>query len=130
MKIGIPAEMTAGETRIAMIPPRAEQFVERGHEVIVSADGGKSAGWTDEDYRTAGCEVIDTREQVFERSDVLLQVRGLGASDEDGPDQYREGHLVIGLLGPYDLDEELEELAERSITTFALELIPRISRAI
>ena len=129
MKIGVPSEVMSGETRTALVPAQAGQLVERGHEIFVTAGGGEAAGWVDADYRDQGCAVVDTREDVFDRADILLQVRGLGASETDGPEQYGEGQVVIGLLGPYDLDSELETLAERSVTAFSLELIPRISRA-
>ena len=129
MKIGVPREVVAGETRTALIPPRAERLIDDGHDVLVNEGGGDGAGWSSERYHEIGCDVVPDRDEVFERADIVLQVRGLGASTEDGPDRYEEGQVVVGMLGPYDLDEELEELAARDVTAFALELIPRISRA-
>ncbi|HKJ59031.1 MAG TPA: NAD(P) transhydrogenase subunit alpha, partial [Halobacteriales archaeon] len=68
--------------------------------------------------------------EVFERADVVVQVRALGADDVSDVDPYREGQVVVGMLGPYSVGEgALEALADRRVSAFALELIPRISRA-
>jgi NAD(P) transhydrogenase subunit alpha len=67
---------------------------------------------------------------VFERADIVLQIQTLGSADSNGVDPYRKGQTVVGLLGPYDAtDEQLETLADRNVSAFALELMPRISRA-
>lgn len=129
MIIGVPSETSKNEARAALTPPVAKDLVEEGFDVLLSASIGEDAGWSDTEYRAVGCEVIDDRAAVFERADVIFQVRGLGATPEAEIDPYDEGQLVIGLLGPYELAGELETLAERNITAFALELIPRISRA-
>ncbi len=128
MILGVPNESVADETRAALIPPVADALVDDGHEVLISSGVGTGAGWSDESYRAVGCDVVDD-EDVFERSDVVFHVRGLGATPDDDLPPYREGQVVIGLLGPYELDAELDELASRGVDVFALELIPRISRA-
>ncbi|MFB6080207.1 MAG: Re/Si-specific NAD(P)(+) transhydrogenase subunit alpha [Haloferacaceae archaeon] len=130
MIIGVPSETAGDERRVALIPPVAGEFVDEGHEVRVASGAGEGSGWTDEDYREVGCEVVEDREEVFDGADVILQVRGLGANQENPVDPYREGQVVIGLLGPYDVDDaDLETLADRGVSAFSLELIPRISRA-
>ncbi|MDR9382216.1 MAG: Re/Si-specific NAD(P)(+) transhydrogenase subunit alpha [Natronomonas sp.] len=128
MIIGVPWETAGDETRVALVPSVAEDLIEDGHEVCVAAGAGEGADWSDADYREVGCEIVDDRETVFERADIVVQVRALGATPGD-VDPYTEGQVVVGLLGPYELDEELELLADRGVTTLALELIPRISRA-
>ncbi len=129
MIVGIPTETAADETRVALTPPVAEDLIERGIDVTVVAGAGEGSDWTDQAYRDVGCEVVETRQTVFERADVILTVRGLGATSGNEIEPYQEDQVVVGLLGPYDLDDELEVLADRGVTTFALELIPRISRA-
>jgi NAD(P) transhydrogenase subunit alpha len=129
MLIGVPGETVPGETRVPLVPPAAGDLIEGGHGVCVAAGAGTGADWTDDDYREVGCEVVDDRDAVFERADVVLPVSALGASDGE-TDPYREGQVVIGMLGPYDVATgTLSELADRSVSAFALELIPRISRA-
>ena len=130
MRVGVPRERAPGEARVALIPPVAGRLVEKGVEVGVEAGAGEGSDWSDDAYRDVGCDVVDDRETVFETSDVLACVRGLGADDVEGVDPYREGQVVVGMLGPYSItDEELETLADREVSAFALELIPRISRA-
>ncbi|MCX2817839.1 Re/Si-specific NAD(P)(+) transhydrogenase subunit alpha [Haladaptatus sp. F3-133] len=129
MIIGVPGETAEGETRVALTPPVAGELVEDGHDVCVAEGAGEGADWKDDEYREAGCEVLEGRLDVFDRSDVVLHVRGLGADEEASTDRYSEGQVVVGLLGPYGLDGELKELADRNVSAFALELIPRISRA-
>ena len=129
MILGVPTETAADETRVALVPPVAEKLVEDGFDVRVAAGAGAGADWSDEAYREAGCEVLEDRRAVFEAADVVLQVRALGATPGDDVDPYREGQIVVGLLGPYDLDEELAVLADRGVSAFALELMPRIGRA-
>ncbi len=129
MILGVPTETDEGEKRVAVIPPVAETLVNEGHEVLVASGAGEGADWFDEDYEDAGCEVLDDREEVFERAEVVLRVTGLAAADDDPPETYSDGQIVVGLLGPYSIEDDTEALAERNISAFALELMPRISRA-
>lgn len=130
MIIGIPKETDRDETRVALVPPVAERLVDQGIDVCIESGAGESSDWADEAYQSVGCDVIADRSVVVDRSDVVLQVRGLGATAEPDPELYREDQLVIGLLGPYDIeDDALTVLAEQNVSAFALELIPRISRA-
>ncbi len=129
MIVGVPSETADGEKRVALTPPVAEDLVEDGHEVCVAAGAGEGATFADADYEAVGCEVLDDREAVFERAEVLFQVRGLGATETE-TDPYREGQVVVGLLGPYEVaDDTLADLADRGVSAFSLELMPRISRA-
>ncbi len=130
MIVGVPAETDPDETRAALNPPVASRLVDRGIEVCVQSGTGGGSDWPDEAYEDAGCDVVAARSAVFERADVVLQVRGLGATDDADPTAYREGQVAIGLLGPYAVEnDDLETIAERRVSAFALELIPRISRA-
>jgi NAD(P) transhydrogenase subunit alpha len=129
MIVGVPGETAVDEARVALVPEVAGDLVDDGHEVHVAAGVGASADYTDEEYEAAGCTVSD-RETVFDEAEIILQVRALGATDDPDLDVYRDGQIVIGLLGPYDIsDETLDALAERNVSAFSLELIPRISRA-
>ncbi|AQL44168.1 NAD(P) transhydrogenase subunit alpha [Halorientalis sp. IM1011] len=129
MIVGVPTETADGERRVALTPSVAEDFVEDGHEVCVAAGAGAGANFADDAYEAVGCEIIDDRRAVFDRADVLFQVRGLGATETE-TDPYREDQIVVGLLGPYEVaDETVDELASRGVSAFALELMPRISRA-
>jgi len=128
--LGVPSETASGERRVALVPPVAGDLVDEGHEVYVESGAGETAGYGDEAYETAGCEVVADRDEVLTAADVVFHVRALGATPDADPDQYREGSVVVGLLGPYEVaDETLETLAGQGVSAFALELMPRISRA-
>jgi len=130
MKVGVPGETVAGETRVALVPPVARKLVDRGIEVLVAEGAGAGSNWSDDEYAAVGCEVLDDRTAVFERAEVILQVRGLGSRPDGELDPYREGQTVIGMLGPYAIDDAtLEALAERHMTLFSIELLPRTGRA-
>ena len=129
MIVGVPIETAGGERRVALTPSVAADLVEDGHEVLVAAGAGAGANVSDDAYEAVGCDVVADRDVVFETAEVVFQVRGLGATDAE-PDPYGEGQVVVGLLGPYDVaDETLRELAARDVSAFALELMPRLSRA-
>ncbi|WP_081927462.1 Re/Si-specific NAD(P)(+) transhydrogenase subunit alpha [Halobellus rufus] len=130
MSVGVPGERSTEETRVALVPSVARDLLGQDHEVIVSSGAGDRTDWSDAQYAAVGCDVVEDRDAVFERSDVILHVRALGAASTDAIEPYREGQTVIGLLGPYEIDEAtFEVLADRRISAFALELLPRIGRA-
>lgn len=129
LTIGVPGETAPDETRVALIPPVARKLTDRGHDVLITTGVGAESNWADVQYSAVGCEVLDDREAVFERADVIFQIRALGALPGTPRDPYRSGQTIIGLLGPYAIDEEtVEFLAERRVSAFALELLPRIGR--
>lgn len=129
MIIGVPTETDPEETRVAIVPPVAADFADKGFDICVASGAGEASNWSDTDYRDAGCEVVDERETVFKQADIITRVTGLRATVNNDIDFYHEDQIVVGLLGPYDLNEELNLLADRDVTAFALELMPRISRA-
>jgi NAD(P) transhydrogenase subunit alpha len=128
--VGVPTETAPDENRVALIPPVAAELVEDGHEVCVASGAGERANWSDAAYEEAGCAVLADREAVFDEAEIVFRVEALGAAPDAEMDPYREGQIVVGMLGPYDVsDERLAELAARNVSAFALELIPRVSRA-
>ncbi len=129
MIVGVPTERADGERRVALTPSVAADLIEDGHEVLVASGAGERANVGDGEYEAAGCEVVADRDAVFETAEVVFQVQGVGATEAE-TDPYSEGQIVVGLLGPYEVaDETLAELAERDVSAFALELMPRLSRA-
>ncbi|WP_265110606.1 Re/Si-specific NAD(P)(+) transhydrogenase subunit alpha [Halosolutus halophilus] len=129
MIVGVPTETAEDENRVAVIPSVAADLIDDGHEVIVAAGAGEASNWADTEYEAVGCEVLSDRKAVFERADVVFQVRGLGSADVE-TDPYEEGQIAIGMYSPYEIaDGTLEELADQNVSAFSLELMPRISRA-
>ena len=129
MIVGIPTESVVDETRVALVPDLAASLIESDIDVVVAAGAGELAGWSDERYREVGCSIVDDRSGVFEAADVVVQVRALAGTPDDEMDPYGDGQVVVGQLGPYALDGELEVLADRGVSAFSLDLVPRISRA-
>jgi NAD(P) transhydrogenase subunit alpha len=126
MLIGIPKESFKGERRVATTPDAAEQLQKLGYEVIIEAGSGDSAKFRDADYESVGVEVTTSKQKLFEQSDIILKVR---APDEDEIELLREGQICISFLAPAQNPELLKTLADKKVTTLAVESIPRISRA-
>jgi NAD(P) transhydrogenase subunit alpha len=106
--------------------------VKNGSRVQIEAGAGAAAGFTDDAYRAAGAEIVVDRKQLIQSADVVLQVRGLGANPKAGVadlESMREGQVLIAPCDPLGNPGAVQQLAERGITLFAMELIPRITRA-
>ncbi len=131
MIVGVPKETMPGERRVALTPAVVPGLIKAGAEILVELGAGQAAGFPDEAYRDKGA-AMGTREEVFRRAGVLLQVRALGSNPKAGRSDlplFGRGQVDIGFHDPLVARDELEILAERGVTCFALELLPRIARA-
>ena len=131
MLIAVPGETFPGERRVALTPAVVPALVKAGLQVLVEAGAGEAAGFTDEAFGEKGAAVAASRDEVF-KADVVVQVRAYGANREAGRadlDRMRPGQVVIGLAEPLAAPEAAAELAGRGATVFAMELMPRITRA-
>jgi NAD(P) transhydrogenase subunit alpha len=130
MKVAVLKESFPGERRVALVPASVGPLVKAGLEVMVESAAGKAAGCPDDAYRAAGATIV-SREEAF-AADCLLTVRTCGAS---GPgwaadrDRLRSGMVLIGMCDPLGSPEACLEAADCGVTLFALELVPRITRA-
>jgi NAD(P) transhydrogenase subunit alpha len=124
MHIGVPAEVYPGEARVAATPETIKKLTTGGrHSVLVQAGAGEGAAIRDADYQAAGATIVATAADLYNRSDIVLKVR---RPEERELPLLRQGSLVIGLLSPH---EGIDGLARAGVTAFAMELLPRISRA-
>ena len=124
MHIGVPAEIYPGEARVAATPETVKKLVAGGrHSVIVQAGAGERAAIRDSDYEAAGARIVPGAADVYSQSDIVLKVRR--PEDQELP-LLKRGSLLIGLLAPH---EGMDGLAAAGVTAFAMELLPRISRA-
>jgi NAD(P) transhydrogenase subunit alpha len=125
MQIGIPAETRAGEARVAATPETVKKLAAGGHhKVVVQAGAGVAAAVTDAAFEAAGATIVASAKEVL-ASDIVLKVRG----PEPGElALLKRGGIVIGLLNPYDA-ATLEALAQTGATGFAMEWLPRTTRA-
>ena len=132
MIIGILRETFAGEDRVALVPDAVSGLVALNSEIIVEPGAGTAAGFADTDYIEHGAQIAADRDEVFARADVVLQVRTFGANPEAGRADLaltRSGQVIIGASDPLTAGPQLRELATTGATLFAMELIPRITRA-
>jgi NAD(P) transhydrogenase subunit alpha len=125
MQIGIPAETLPGETRVAATPETVKKLAAGGHhKVIVQAGAGIASSIPDADYAAAGATVSAGAAEAW-ASDIVLKVRGPQPAELG---LLRKDQLLVGLLAPYKADA-LQALAATGVTGFAMEWLPRISRA-
>ncbi len=132
MKIGVLQETFPDERRVALIPDSLVGLKKAGHEVLVETGAGDQAGFTDAAYAQKGATVAAGRSEVFESADIVFQVRGLGANPEAGRadlELMRPDQVVVAMFDPLSSPEAVKDLADRKVTAFAMELMPRISRA-
>lgn len=131
MKIGVLVETARNETRTALVPGDIGALAKAGCTVLVERGAGFAAGYPDRAYEAAGAH-IEPRELVLREAEVLLAVRAGAAAGDEGlsaANGLRDGAAVIGLLDPWDVHESFEVFREKRCTLFALELLPRITRA-
>ncbi|HTR34659.1 MAG TPA: Re/Si-specific NAD(P)(+) transhydrogenase subunit alpha [Bryobacteraceae bacterium] len=129
--VGVPRETFPGERRVALTPRSSEALAKLGAGVIMEESAGLEAGFPDNLYTAKGVK-ITSRADVFAQSDIVLQVRALGANPEAGrPDVrlMRPGQIVIGFGEPLTAAPEVMELLRAGVSHFAMELVPRITRA-
>ncbi len=121
MKFGVPKETVAGERRVALVPDTVAKLVKDGHEVLVEPGAGSAAGFPDDAYRTAGAKPGDAWS-----ADVVCKVQKPSGVEVG---KLRERAALIGQLQAATSADLLQQLAQRRVTAFSLELLPRITRA-
>lgn len=130
MQIGVPKEIVAGETRVAATPKSVEQLRKLGFDVIVESGAGLLASFDDSAYTQAGAVVSDT-ESVW-RADIILKVNAPLLGGDDTTDEVsliKEGASLVSFVWPAQNPELMEKLSSRKINVFAMDAVPRISRA-
>lgn len=126
MHIGIPVEIHGGETRVAATPETVKKFTAKGfHVVLVQSGAGAAASIPDEAYRDAGATIVDSAAELYGQSQIVLKVRGPVSGELA---MMRKDVVLLGLLSPHQADG-IEALAKHGLTAFAMEKLPRISRA-
>ena len=126
MHIGIPVEIRGGETRVAATPETVKKYTDKGfHVVLVQSGAGAGASITDEAYSAAGATIVASAAEVYSQSQIVLKVRGPDANELS---MMRKDAVLLGLLVPHQADG-IAALATHGLTAFAMEKLPRISRA-
>ncbi len=126
MRIGVPAEIHAGERRVATTPDVATQLIKMGFDVAVEDGAGAAASYSNESYEAAGCEIVASAGDLWSQADLIMKVR---APEGDEIGRLRADHTLISFLAPGQNPELLEQLTGIGCTALAMESVPRISRA-
>jgi len=132
MIVGVPKETYPGEKRVSLIPAIIPALVKAGMEVVIESGAGSEAGYPDDAYTEKGGKIARSRGEVFETAQIITHVRLLGANPEEGQRDlplYKTGQLVIGMAEALTQPQSIQDLNSRSVMTFAMELMPRITRA-
>jgi NAD(P) transhydrogenase subunit alpha len=126
VKVSVPRETTAGERRVALVPDISGKLVDAGFEVLVGANAGAEAHLPDSLYSEKGASIVADAGELLRQADVVTKV---SAPDATELGALREGAIVLGFLSPLTDHELVRRLAEGRITSFAMEVIPRTTRA-
>jgi len=132
MIVGVPKETYPGETRVALIPAILPSLQKEGMEVHIEASAGVESGYPDSSYTEKGATIVGSRSQLFESAKIIAQVRLLGANPKQGQADLlsmQSGQLLIGMAEALSNPDALRDLNTRKVTAFAMELMPRITRA-
>jgi len=131
LTVGVPRETFPGERRVALVPRACEAIKRTGLAVVVEEGAGSAADFPDRLFQDRGA-TIASRAEVFAAANIILQVRTLGANLEAGRGDlphFRAEQIAIGFGEPLTAPEACADLAARNVSLFAMELVPRITRA-
>ena len=132
MLVAVPKEIYPGERRVALIPQTVPALIKAGLEVAIETGAGEGVNSLDKAYEDQGARVEGDRQRLLAQADLVLMVRGPG-SYPDFPatdlDALKEGCILISFTEPLAYPEVMKELAERKLTVFSMELMPRTTRA-
>ncbi|WP_459723983.1 Re/Si-specific NAD(P)(+) transhydrogenase subunit alpha [Sideroxyarcus sp. TK5] len=127
MRIGIPAEISAGEKRVATVPEVVEKLIKLGFQVAVQSGAGDQANCDDDSYRAAGAEIIGGAAELWAGSDIVFKVR---APSKEEVALMREGSTLVSFIWPAQNPELMQQLAAKKVTVLAIDALPRmLSRA-
>ncbi|KAG5927963.1 hypothetical protein E4U42_001500 [Claviceps africana] len=127
LTVGVPKEVIAGERRVALTPANVALLLKKGlGKVLVQSSAGSQAGFLDGAYEEAGATMVQSSRTVWSASDIVLKVRG---PSEHEVASMQEKQIIISLLQPAQNQDIVNKIADNKATCFAMDMIPRISRA-
>jgi NAD(P) transhydrogenase subunit alpha len=130
--VGVPKEIYPGERRVALTPVVVPMLAKAGLEVAIETGAGAEAGYPDAQYQEKGAKILPDRAAVFAQCDIIVQVLCHGANDQNGANDLglmRRGQLLVGFMRPLGSADTVQQLAQTGVTAFAVELMPRTTRA-
>ena len=129
MRIGVPKELLADETRLAVSPDSIKKYAGMGFDVVVESGAGVSASFTDQRLVEAGATISSDQQQTIKDADIVLKVRGPDSDSGDDMRNYGSKSIVIANFSALTKKDKLSDFAKTGVTAFAMDLMPRITRA-
>ena len=132
MIVGVPREIYPKERRVALVPAVVPSLKKAGMDVVVEAGAGALAGYLDAEYAGKGARLMEGRAELFRTADLIVQFLSHGANDKNGSEDLplmRKGQVLVGFLRPLGTIKTLQEIAERGVSAFSVEMMPRTTRA-
>jgi H+-translocating NAD(P) transhydrogenase subunit alpha len=132
MIVGVPKEIYPNERRVALVPAVIPNLKKASLDVIVEAGAGTRAGYPDSEYVDKGAKIAQNRAEVFQSADIVVQFLCYGANDKNGAEDLplmKKGQVLVGFLRPLGIAKTLQDIAERGVSSFSVELMPRTTRA-
>ncbi|RJP76997.1 MAG: NAD(P) transhydrogenase subunit alpha [Desulfobacteraceae bacterium] len=132
MKIAVPKAPCPDECRVALVPSLVPKLMKAGHTVMIENNAGQAAGFPNEHFQKEGARVAENRRTLLEEADAVFMVRDQSLFPSQPPamiEPYHEGQILIGFFNPLMEIDKAKSLAQKKVSAFAMELIPRISRA-
>ncbi len=126
MKIAIPREIAEGEARVAAVPDTVKKYVALGFEVSVEKNAGMKSGYADEEYKNAGAKIVAKADALYKDADVVLKIK---APEAEELSLIKKNTIVLAHFNALGNKDMMKDYAKAGITGFAMELMPRISRA-
>ncbi len=126
MLIAVPSETDGNESRVAATPETVKRLINLGAEFVVQKGAGEASGVTDADFEAAGAKIAASAAETVKDADIILRVRRPDAASVSGA---KPGAIVLAIMDPYGNEAALKELAGANVSAFAMEFMPRITRA-
>ena len=126
MKIASISENKNVEKRVAITPETTKKYLSEGFEVLISKNYGDHLGFSDNEYKELGANIIDDENKIIQDSDILVQ---LGLPSDEKLKSFKDNQNLIGVLNPFINKEKINNLIKKKVNNFSLELLPRITRA-
>jgi len=132
LKIGIPKEVMEGETRVSVVPSMIPTLTKDGHEVFVEKEAGMRAAFSDEQYENSGAKIVKDAQELYKQIDIVIKFQAPQQHPDfkkHEVDLMKEGTALMSSLPPMVQKEIVDKLLKKKITSFAMEYIPRITKA-
>lgn len=126
MKVGIPAEISSNELRVAATPKTVKRLQKQGFEVYIQHNAGAKANFSDQEFEEAGAKIVNTAAEIYGNSDIVLKVKEPLVEEVS---MMKEGLVLLSYLWPAQNQDLLQKLADQKVNAVAMDAIPRISRA-